>query len=252
MSLIDNGERAPIVSYFGLRKQKVITYYITPGNVPYAIDILSYFDKDALDPTNPATDSFVITAISIKAVCRIDATTVTAAQLSPVWPDPIRRGMSTPAIRVLAGTVEGLPEEQSPLFSTPFSYENSPLIEKPMPSPGIIGPTVYPRNFTKEQFTIWHDEVSEFPLVYVPDIKGVATSRTILPQSKRQTVAHTMLQLKANFRFEEVSTPFGPMTIVHRDAVHRPFLMFVTDRIPEGPHLIHFNYQINIVFHDIE
>lgn len=253
MSLQDHGERAPIVSYFGLRKQKVITGYVTPGSTPQVIDILSYFVKDAVDPTNPATDSFVITAISIKAVCRVDATTLTSAQLSPVWPDPIRRGLSTPAIRVLAGTVEGLPEEQQPLFLTPFFYVNSPLIEKPMPSAGIVGPTVYPRNFNKEEFTIWHDEVTEFPLVYVPDINGVDTSRTILPQSKRQTVAHTMLQLNVNFRFESIPMPpFGSVIVVHRDAVHRPFLMFVTDQIAGAPLLIHFNYQINIVFHDIE
>lgn len=252
MSIHDNGERFPIVSYFGARKQKIITGYATPGNTPTVVDILSFFNKDAVDPSNPSTDGFIITAISIKAVCRVDAVTLTANQLSPVWPDPIRRYLSTPSIRVLAGTVEGLPLEQQPLFSMPFNYANSPLVEAPFISSGTVGPTLYPRNLRKDEFTLWHDEVSEFPLTYVPDILGVSTSRTIQPQSKRQTVQHTMLQLRCDFRFEEIPLGQGQTAIVvHRDAIHRPFLMFVTDYVNNAPNLIHFNYQINICFHEI-
>lgn len=251
MSLIDHGERPPIVQYFGQRKQKVISQYITPGFVPYVINILDLFNKVVGSATNPETDTFVITAISIKAVCRVDATTLTAAQLSPVWPDPIRRYLSTPSVRLLAGTIKDEATTVPPfLTNAPFVYSDSPLIEAPFPSAGKIGPTVYPRDFSKAQFTIWHDETVEFPLVYVPDIKGVSTSRTVLPQSKRIIVPNTFLNLSCTIREETVTDPL-PYTFTYRDAVERPFLMFVSDWVTGAPLLIHFNYQINIVFHEV-
>lgn len=250
MSVVDNGERYPLVQYFGPRKQKVITGYSTPGNTPIVVDILSQFSKVAGSSTNPETDSFVITAISLKAVCRVDATTLTSAQISPVWPDPIRRYLSTPSVRVLVGTIESLPTVVPPFLSNPvFSYADSPLVEAPFSSSGTIGPTVYPRDFTKPEYTIWQDETVEFPLKYVPDIKGVSTSRTVLPESRRILSPNTYLDIPCDFRFEEVSAPF-PSTITHRDAVSRPFLMFVTDWVSGAPLLIHFNYQLNIIFHE--
>lgn len=140
MSVHDNGERFPIISYFGELKQKVITGYVTPSYAPQVVDILSFFTKTAGSSTQPSTDSFIITAICLKAVCRVDATTLTAAQLSPVWPNPIRRYLSTPSIRVLGGTVAGLPTVVPPFLTNPvLSYPDSPLIESPFSSAGTVG-----------------------------------------------------------------------------------------------------------------
>lgn len=251
MSVHDNGERFPIISYFGERKQKVITGYVTPSYAPQVVDILSFFTKTAGSSTEPSTDSFIITAICLKAVCRVDATTLTQVQLSPVWPNPIRRYLSTPSIRVLVGTLAGLPTVVPPFLTNPvLSYPDSPLIESPFSSAGTVGPTVYPRNLLKPEYTIVHDEVTEFPLRYTPDIKGVPTSRTIMPKSKRQSVQHTMLNIRCDFRTETFSDPF-PVTVTYRDCDQRPFLMFVTDHVDGAPLLIHFNYQISVIFHDV-
>lgn len=122
MSVIDNGERFPIVSYFGETKQKVINSNTAPHrNAHVKIDILDYLLPNEEIPDAPTSEKVVITSICGKFFTSIRRRTYTNAQLTAAAPLQYQNSLSGTSARVLAGAVEKLPATYPPPF-----YSNVP------------------------------------------------------------------------------------------------------------------------------
>lgn len=255
MSLIDHGERFPLVSYFGTKKQKVINGNVSPHrDSEVVIDILDFMLPNAEDPTAPTSQKIAITAICCKYFPHVRRRTFTSAQLIAAETLPYQQSITSTATRILAGTLDKVPETRPPAFSSSVGAESSPLLRPPTDVRNIVfpGPTIWPRNVNNPQYSLWYDEVFDFDMILGPDVFGTSTSRSSQAQTKRGSFQATHLNIPVEFgtyysEDYEMNVPY-PMCPQH------PFIKIHADvPAPEYPltPMINVPYQISVVYHEV-
>lgn len=242
MSLIDNGERFPLVSLFGERKQFVVYGYSQPQRNPDKIDLLQQFTP-GLTSQSPVSEKVVITAIAGKFHVRLPRKTYTTSELTPEY-----RSLSTQSVRILAGEVAKLPSTYPPPFFGTDSSASPLLI--PESTTVMPGPSIYPRNVNNVQYTLWKDEVVKFDLNFDPAFNNVSTSRSLQPQSFQTSFQHTHLQIPVEFG--TYTSEWFPFPITFCKAEHHPFFMFFSDtnNYSFETNQIRIEYEFSIVYHE--